>query len=169
MFLPHEILLEIFQYLGKKDLKSTRLSSRYFNLAACRSLFDTVYICAQSVDYDVLVSISKCPNLSKWVKTLRYDASQFPDTFSKSTYLMYLSVQLWRLLSDSLEAPWKSLESNAREGVQMVQCSDRGRSSPAIDQRIWDRFANAQFVPNGYNKFMACAAQQTAANSSAQY
>ena len=84
---PTEIFLEIFQYLQKSDLKSVRLVSRSCSHWASSFLFDTVYISAHKEDFDVFNSLANHQHLSKCVRHLKYDVSQFTSSISKRKYL----------------------------------------------------------------------------------
>ena len=104
MYVPAELLLEILRHLEKIDLKTVRLVSHSFSQCASGFLFDTVYVSAHKVDFDVLCNIADHPQLSRCVKKLKYDASQFP-TMSKQRYMYELGLQLLEMMDSTGKTP----------------------------------------------------------------
>ena len=168
MFVPTEVLLEILQHLEKIDLKTVRLVSRSFGRYAAGFLFDTVYISAHKVDFDVLSNIVDHPQLSRCVKKLKYDASQFP-TLSKECYASELLPQLMgvkrfpgALLNDSLDLDFNGL-------VEILSDGSDGRFHEANRQEAWNRYSNSSFIQEGYEKFLQHADRLEAAKNDQEY
>ncbi|KAL9038815.1 MAG: hypothetical protein Q9180_002905 [Flavoplaca navasiana] len=154
MFLPSEILVEIFGYLEKFDLKAVRLTSHACSQYANRFLFDTVYISAFKTDYEVFINMAEHQELSKCVKYLKYDASQFPD-ITKRYYLWYTAEQLMRMNNMSYEnAPVDSPDPEINDLVRVVTNRQAGWSARANKHEAWPRFASSRFIEEGYLRWV---------------
>ncbi|KAL8879710.1 MAG: hypothetical protein Q9198_002731 [Flavoplaca austrocitrina] len=154
MLLPSEILLEIFGYLEKLDLKAVRLTSRACSQYANRFLFDVVYISAFKTDYEVFINLAEHLELSTCVKNLKYDASQFPD-ITKRYYLWYTAEQLMRMNNMSYEnAPLDSPDPEINDLVRVVTNRQAGWSARANEHEAWRRFASSRFIEEGYQKWV---------------
>ena len=93
MDLPNEIILEIVKSLDKSDLMSTRLMSKTWCSCASGFLFDEVYVSASREDLGVFEAVTQHPLLSRCVRRLRYDGTEFLVNLTKKGYAQ----ELWRL------------------------------------------------------------------------
>ena len=92
MYLPYEIILAILEHLEGKHLKSARLVCQTWCSCASGFLFDRIYIAPNKIDLEVFDAITQHPVLSKCVRHLVYDSSEFLPGLTKEDYLR----GLWR-------------------------------------------------------------------------
>ena len=144
-FLPTEILQGILQYLVKSDLKSVRLTSRLFSCCATELLFDTVYISAFEIDYEVFSAVAEHPRISKCVKCLKYDVSHFSLDIFRRNYRLSLCNQLFKK-----KGPLRNVSFAAAE-------------------EIWYRIIHLKLIEEGYQKFRRFARLQRKAADNEQY
>ncbi len=88
--LPPEVVVLIFSYLQKAELKPLRFVGREFNDLIIPFLFDKVYISPQYLNLEVFRNISRNPHLAKHVRELIYDATMFTLGTDKVSYLTHL-------------------------------------------------------------------------------
>ncbi|KAI4251865.1 MAG: hypothetical protein LQ352_004612 [Teloschistes flavicans] len=131
--LPQEVWQDIFQHLSKSDLKTIRLISSTWSDLALRFLFDTAYISSFKIDYDVLAQISNHPVLSKCVRYLYFDASQFPQYVSKRQYLNRLVQQISHFYRNQ-EHSYTSKDREVNELLAVLDGCDCDRINK--DERI---------------------------------
>ena len=153
MFVPVELLLEILQHLEKIDLKTVRLVSRSFSRYASGFLFDTVYISDHKVDFDVLSNLAEYPQLSRCVKKLKYDASQFP-AMSKQCYMSELGLQLLDMKDPTGQSLQDSPDPDVNGFVETLSNRSDGWSHEANTQEAWRRYSDSSFIQDGYEKFL---------------
>ncbi|KAI9716907.1 MAG: hypothetical protein M1812_005056 [Candelaria pacifica] len=67
---PPELLITIFKYLPKSDIKSVRLVCKEFEATASLCLIDRVYISTLSVDIKIFLEIQQHPVFSKTAREL---------------------------------------------------------------------------------------------------
>src|SRR4029077_17509103 len=70
--LPTEILLEVFGFVNKVDLKSLRLASKKFNAIASSMLFMSVNASPHNQDLEVLRLISEHEDFRHYVREIVY-------------------------------------------------------------------------------------------------
>ena len=77
---PNELVVAILGYLERSHLKLTRLVCKTWCSYASRFLFDKIYVAPNKIDLEVFEAITQHPILSKCVRRLVYDGSEFlPD------------------------------------------------------------------------------------------
>ena len=75
--LPDELLVEVFGYLPKSDLKSARLTCTRYGHIGAQWLFQRVYFAPRKAAIDTFLNISANPNFARTVTELVYDGRQF--------------------------------------------------------------------------------------------
>ena len=165
---PTEIFLEIFRYLEKSDLKSVRLVSRSCSHSVSDLLFDTVYISAHKEDFDVFENLAKHPHLSKCVRHLKYDASQFTNNLSERDYMWNLSAQL-RRNGNPTDAPRDSPDPEINAFVELVTGWGKNYLSYNTNSVEFQCCQQSRFVKEGYRKFKEYASRQEAAYTNPEY
>ncbi|KAI4196780.1 MAG: hypothetical protein LQ350_006350 [Teloschistes chrysophthalmus] len=164
--LPPEVWLEVFQHLGKSDLKTIRFISRTWSDLASRYLFDTVYVSSFQIDYDNLVTISQHPRFPKFVRSLRFDGSQFTDRLTKGEYLGLVTRQISALYRNGnarfRHTPsYTSNDPDVNELLDLLDEFDWNRTHwRKCEDLVSERFSDANFVTEGYNKFIEHARTQ---------
>ena len=86
MHLPNELLLNIFQSLGRTDLKLARLVCQSWDPCASHFLFDRIHVAPNKIDIQVFDAITQHPILSKCVRHLVYDAATFTPDLTEEDY-----------------------------------------------------------------------------------
>ena len=160
-FLPTEIIRSILQLLEKSDLKSVRLTSHLYNCCATEFLFDTVYLSAFEIDYEVLSAVAEHPHISKCIKYLKYDASQFFPKISWDTYQLDLCQQFFR--NEELHAKF------SRASLSLVINQLIKHDNPSDIQKVWNDFGGSNFVEEGYQKYLHFAQLQKSAADNEKY
>ena len=92
--LSTEIILNIFRFLIKRDLKAVRLVQQAWTNLPAAALFDQVYISPHTKDLDVLAKISCHPVYSTKVKKAIYLTDLWKKKISDLTYIEHLVVQI---------------------------------------------------------------------------
>jgi hypothetical protein len=87
--LPPEVVVLIFSYLQKAELKPLRFVGREFNDLIIPFLFDKVYISPQYLNLEVF-GTSLTIRTSQSVRELIYDATMFALGTDKVSYLTHL-------------------------------------------------------------------------------
>ena len=87
MYLPNELIVAILGHLERKHLKSARLVCKIWCSYASGILFDRVYIAPNKVDLEVFEAITQHPVLSKCVRHLIYDCSEFHPDLTEEEYV----------------------------------------------------------------------------------
>lgn len=93
MYLPNELVVAILESLGRHDLKSARLVCKTWFSYASGLLFDTIYVAPNKVDLELFNAITQDPILSKCVRHLVYDGSEFVHDLTKTSYVRDLWAQ----------------------------------------------------------------------------
>lgn len=75
--LPDELLVEVFGYLPKSDLKSARLTYTRYGHIGAQWLFQRVYFAPRKAAIDTFLNISANPTFARTVTELVYDGRQF--------------------------------------------------------------------------------------------
>jgi hypothetical protein len=75
--MPPEIIIEIFEWIPRKDLKNMRLVSRKFQDYAKPLLFKTIYVKFNGKSYERLQAVAKDKTLRALVQCVCFDGSDF--------------------------------------------------------------------------------------------
>ncbi|CAD6585145.1 MAG: hypothetical protein ASARMPREDX12_001915 [Alectoria sarmentosa] len=75
--LPDELLVEVFRYLPKADLKSARLTCTRYAHVGAQWLFQRVYFAPSKAAIDTFLNISANPTFARTVTELVYDGRLF--------------------------------------------------------------------------------------------
>lgn len=73
--LPLELKQRVCSYLTTRDLKSLRLASKVYSIAACRYLLTRIFLFNQPDSCQEVQDIVNCPELNQSVTTLVIDTS----------------------------------------------------------------------------------------------
>lgn len=162
MDIPNEIILQILKLLKKSDLKSARLVSKTWTVFAAEFLFDQIYVSVHPDNLEVFKAITQHALLSKCVKTLRYDAVDFIERYTKDDYAWDLWRQTRRnlrtdLRPKSMEAPSSDPEINTWMNLVLA---DYVAAFSNAD--IWKPYKDYKFIDSGYQKYQRYAALQHA-------
>ena len=155
MHLPHELVVLVTQYLGRRDLKSARLVSKLWCSCASESLFTTIHVSANKVDLDAFNAITSDPVLSTCVRRLVYDGTEFMLDLSKTAYLD----EFWFL--DSLNYfhdrnwVWDCRDEELCDLITAIDWSHRP-DCEAAKQRVED----SNLITEGYKKYHEHAVYQ---------
>ena len=160
--LPTEVFLEIFRYLGKDDLKSVRLVSRSCSHWVSSLIFNTVYISAHKEDLDAFISLATHPHLSKCVRRLKYDASQFASDLSKRDYLWLLGVQIRHNLGELADTLRRRSDPEINGLVDFVAARSAEWSEPVTKREALLRYGASSFVEDGHQKYLDYSSRQEA-------
>lgn len=96
--MPNEILLYIFGYLEKFDLKQVRLVGQRWAYLPIERLYDRIFISHHSKDLEVLTKITNSPRLSGCVTELVVGSAYFEEIIDSAEYLDYLEEQFLELV-----------------------------------------------------------------------
>lgn len=160
MHLPHELVLLVAQYLGRRDLKSARLVAKLWCSCASEFLFTTIYVSANKVDLDAFNAITSDPVLSKCVRRLVYDGAEFMLDCSKTEYLD----RLWAQASSK-----PSASKFLRDQIQLSDCQDgefrdliiaRFGSHRPVSEAAKQRVGKSDIITAGYRKYTEHAVYQ---------
>ena len=151
MHLPHELVVLVTQRLGRRDLKSARLVSKLWCSCASESLFTTIHVSANKVDLDAFTAITNDPVLSKCVRRLVYDGSEFRLNYSKTKYLDKLRSQ-----TSSAFHQHKSRHSEYQDQEFRDLMTEHRPEFEAAKQRLGD----SKLVTEGYKKYHEHAVYQ---------
>ena len=170
MELPNEIIPLILKSLEKHDLKSARLVSKTWTSLAAEFLFDQVYVSAHPENLEVFGAIARHPLLSGCIKTLIYDAVDFVEICTKKQYIGSLWVQTSHYFNlynrEQLEAFNFGPDINTWLKAVVRAYSDVDSSTfRRVQERLgsgWETFKDYDFINQGYQKFLKCAALQRA-------
>jgi hypothetical protein len=77
--MPLEIIIEIFEWIPRRDLKNMRLVSRKFQDYAKPLLFKTIYLKFNGKSYERLQAVAKDKTLRTLVRCVCYDGSDYVD------------------------------------------------------------------------------------------
>lgn len=93
MYFPNELVVAIIKSLERYDLKSARLVCKTWSSYASAILFDKIYVAPNRVDLQVFNAITQDQYLSKCVRQLVYDGSEFMPGLTKRRYVRGLWTQ----------------------------------------------------------------------------
>ena len=168
-FLPTEIVQSILQLLEKSDLKSVRLTSHLYNCCATEFLFDTVYISAFKIDYEVFSAVAEHPHISKCIKHLKYDASQFFPKISWDSYQGDLCQQFFQIENLSANFSRDSVSLMIKQSLGGPRELSSRLDHSSLIQKVWHDFGDSSFVEEGYQKYLHFAQLQKSAADNEQY
>jgi hypothetical protein len=77
--MPPEVILEIFEWLQRRDLKNMRVVSRKYQGYAKPLLFNKIYLSFNLKSFERLQEVAKNRTLSKLVQRVCYDGSDWID------------------------------------------------------------------------------------------
>lgn len=112
MFLPNELLIQIFMFLTRADCKRTRLVAKKWSLIAADLVFDCVYIRPHDENLNAFTAIADHPILHSRVIAIHFDARPFELGLTKDAYLQLLLRQLKLEIRDSPGFPLNIKFSN---------------------------------------------------------
>ena len=84
--LPNEVLMNIFHFLEKKDLKVVRLVCRSWSALTIRDLYNRAFVSRRQNDMEVLTAISNHPTIRLAIRELVYDHVYFNPSLSRDQY-----------------------------------------------------------------------------------
>ena len=143
---PNEIILTIVGHLAFDDLKSARLLSKLWSSCASTFLFVNLSVSPNKEDLEVFEAITRHPQLSKFVRHLWYDGSEFLLHLTKHWYLY----QLYRQTENLNQASHNQLHSSDLEinsWIQDVACNEMSF------EEILALYRSTKFVHDGYRKY----------------
>ena len=124
MPVPTEVLLSIIKLLPPRDPKSVKLVSSSLKLLASEFLLEDLHISSVKPDLEAFESVAQNPLLSKHVKRLIYDATEFTPGLTKENYISKLwQAQRSERTADpgSQSSPtWNSSDSDVNDWVNSV-------------------------------------------------
>ena len=145
MALPNELILDICGYLPKPDLKACRLVSKSWSASASVYLFSKIYISPREEDIEVFNLISQNGQLSRCVRTLEYDGTNFSNRTraSKDEYIKILSNQV-------IHYPKLYLTCLGDKDTELTQFI---KSCLKMPNTIQKDFRNFNFISEGYREW----------------
>ena len=152
MHLPHELVVLVTKYLGRRDLTSARRVSKLWCSCASESLFKTVHVSANKVDLDAFNAITSDPVLSKCVRRLVYDGAESMLDYSKTEYLDDLQSQA----STDFHRGQIQLSDCQVGGFRDLIIARVGADFKAAKQRVGD----SNLITEGYKKYHEHAVYQ---------
>ena len=155
MHLPNELLVLITEYLDCSDLKSARLVSKLWCSCASEFLFKKIYVSANKIDLDIFNAITNHPLLSKCVRCLVYDGSEFILDYSKIAYLDQLRSQTSKIFSRNTNRLLDCQDKEACDWVTAVVGKHQSESEATIE-----RLRDSKFITQGYEKYHEHAVYQ---------
>lgn len=158
-----EVFLEIFHYLEKKDLKTVRLVSQSFHGAASKLLFDTVHISAHEEDFKVFKNVAKHPQISTYIRCLKYDGSSFSTGLSRRDYVWQLGKQILYHHHRTYYHAANSPDPDVNNFVSHIRNRNK-RWLPTDEDKddLFGKYGESHFIVEGYTKFMKHAHWQKA-------
>ena len=150
MYLPNEILLLVFRYLEKRDLKCSRHISHEWSLCAAKFLFDKVFVSPRKVDLEVFDAVTQHPIISTYVRKLEYDATQFRPDLSVEEYFhrVYTKHMPWAELH---QQKYDSPDPQINEFIDML-VYPMEFSGPKYE-RIRNKCIEFDFITEGHRKW----------------
>ena len=169
MDFPIEVVLLVLKSLHKSDLKSARLVSKNWTALAAERLFDQIYVSAHPDNLDVFRAITRHPLLSKWVRTLRYDAVNFVETLTKALYFQDLwrqtRVEYTHLQRKNAFEAFEVLTPDTEINTWLKLVAPHVLSSSQETGHylvVWRKCKDFRFINRGFHKYKYYAALQDA-------
>ena len=149
MHLLNEIVVAILEDLGCSDLKSERLVCKTWCSCASTFLFDRIFVAPNKVDLEVFDAITRHPNLSKCVRHLIYDGTEFMFDLTKKDYIKSLWSQTWNQKSQTflIGAYTRLSDPQIKDWIDDV--NSRNLSPPTILAK-WEDYS---FINRGYEVY----------------
>lgn len=175
MHLPNELVVAILERLGRSDLKSARLVCKTWSSYASGFLFDKIYVAPNRIDLEVFDAITQNPILSKCVRQLIYDGSEFVPDISKESYIRGLRTQTARLSVN---------EDSTQAALLTVNKDDSSPNSPDLQIKDWiydatnrdfslqdaiDKWIDRSLINRGYKKYQEHSVYQQDAIRSGEF
>ena len=159
--MPNEILLYIFGYLEKFDLKQVRLVCQGWAYLPIERLYDRIFISHHSKDLEVFTKITNSPRLSGCVTELVVGSAHFEGMIEIAQYLDYLEDQFLELV---WEEPMSEFEDQQfKDLLAYFDGSDPAANYPERRTQIsrypvvqtglsWFRKTQREHLENGINR-----------------
>lgn len=163
MEFPDEILLSIFATLERTDLKASRLVSKIWCECASTFLFDQIYVSSAKEDLEIFEAVAQNPLLSKCVRHLKYDATEFSELLTKPQYLVELRFQSQLLYGLDDRILWDTDDHDVNDWVSGAIFGGMSRGEATT------RFLDSQLIKRGYRSYKEQALFQQAALKSGDF
>ena len=153
--LPPELKGLVAKCLRKSELKNLRLVSQQWHVMATPLLFDRVYVSPREKDLQVFSNITKHPVLSRSIKAMICDISEFPE-YSHEEYFHCLCIEQRAMAFElSKKYPFKGPYPALGRFVNAVI---RGSIS---QPKMFSRFGNYKFIREGFQIWRQLAAEES--------
>ena len=140
MHFPNELILAILESSGRHDLKSARLVCKTWCSYASGFLFEKIYVAPNRVDLEVFDAVTQHPILSKCVRNLVYDGSEFVPDLSKRSYVKDLWFQTSMLIDISEPGPYSPdpqindwASDVSRQGFSVAEVVAKWKDQPLVN------------------------------------
>jgi hypothetical protein len=163
MQLPNEIYLSIFALLERTDLKTSRIVSKTWCACASTLLFDQIYVSSAREDLEIFEAVAQHPLLSRCVRRLKYDATEFIEALTLRQYIAELWIQTGQYSSYGDSSSYQTNNHEVNEWVRSRMFENISLCEVLI------RFRDSQLVRRGYQSYKEHAVFQQAALKSGQF
>lgn len=163
MHLPNEIYLSIFALFERTDLKTSRIVSKTWCICASTLLFDQIYVSSAREDLEIFEAVAQHPLLSKCVRRLKYDATEFIETLTLRQYIAELWIQTGYFYYNEGPSSYHTDDHEVNDWVRSVKFKGISLSE------VSTRFQETQLVRRGYQSYKEHAVFQQAALKSDQF
>lgn len=163
MDLPNEILLSIFALLERKGLKSSNLVSKIWRECASTILFDQIYVSSVKEDLEVFEAIAEHPLLSRCVRHIKYDATEFLQPLTKHQYITELRDEGPLIHCDEDRSPWRTDDHEVNDWVNSRILGNMNAAELSA------RFQDSQLIKRGYQSYREHATFQQAELKSGRF
>lgn len=148
MHIPNELVVAILESVGSQDLKSARLVCKTWCSYASGFLFDKIYVAPNRVDLEVFNAITQDPILSKCVRQLVYEGSEFVSDLTKRSYVE----GLWSQTALMFDASKRSLHGPDPQTNDWIYDVSRCRFSMKEGVSKWK---DHSLIKDGYKEYQA--------------
>lgn len=159
MHIPNELVVAILESVGSQDLKSARLVCKTWCSYASGFLFDKIYVAPNRVDLEVFNAITQDPILSKCVRQLVYEGSEFVSDLTKRSYVDCL----WSQTALMFDASKRSLDSPDPQINDWIYDVARSRTEE------FAKWRNHSLIEDGYREYQAHSIYQQRALQSGDF
>ncbi|CAD6581980.1 MAG: hypothetical protein ASARMPREDX12_000721 [Alectoria sarmentosa] len=146
MYLPNELVVAIMESLGRHDLKSARLVCKTWCSCASSFLFDKIYVAPNKIDLEVFDAITHDPILSKCVRQLVYDGSEFMPDLTRGSYVR----DLWTQTATMFDM--RNFISDSRDSQIKDWTYDVARQEISLKDAV-AKWRNRDIINRGYKKY----------------
>ena len=146
MHLPDEIIIATIKFLEGRDLKLARLVCKTWCSYASRFLFDQIYVAPNRVDLEVFNAITQHPTLSKHVRRLIYDGSEFMSELTKESYVGGLWMQTASMAKSGLDDPDPEIRDWAHD------CENQNQDPVSLEATL-AKWTDQSFINRGYHVY----------------